>query len=163
MIKTMSQAMEYIGGNRGKGQPLGGSTDAQLHDTPQGRFVSKRGAHPRHIQNEYDMNRYLNALGVTVPDAGMYDDEMLTEYEEGAEPFDADRDMSQVTRDFVPHAAIANWDMLGMHDDNVLRRPDGSLSYVDVGGAGPYRAQGAPKGARHRTIIRCTRWTGCDE
>ena len=142
----MSQAMEYIGGNRGKGQPLGGSTDAQLHDTPQGRFVSKRGAHPRHIQNEYDMNRYLNALGVTVPDAGMYDDEMLTEYEEGAEPFDADRDMSQITRDFVPHAAIANWDMLGMHDDNVLRRPDGSLSYVDVGGAGPYRAQGAPKG-----------------
>lgn len=145
-MSPMAQAMEYIRSNRDKGQSLGGSTGAQLHDTPQGRFVSKRGAHPQHIQNEYDMNRYLNALGVTVPDAGIYDDEMLTGYEEGAEPFYADRDMSQVTRDFVPHAAIANWDMLGMHDDNVLRRPDGSLSYVDVGGAGPYRAQGAPKG-----------------
>ena len=36
--------------------------------------------------------------------------------------------------------------MLGLDNDNALRRPDGDLSYVDVGGAGSYRAQGAPKG-----------------
>ena len=33
-----------------------------------------------------------------------------------------------------------------MDMDNVLIRPDGTPTYVDVGGAGPYRAQGAPKG-----------------
>ena len=29
-----------------------------------------------------------------------------------------------------------------MHNDNALILPDGRISYVDVGGAGPYRAQG---------------------
>ena len=57
------------------------------------------------------------------------------------------RDIRQLQRDFVPHATIANWDILGKVRDNVIRRPDGTLSYVDVGGAGPFRAQGDPKGA----------------
>jgi hypothetical protein len=65
-----------------------------MHSVPQHpsgqRFVSKRGAHPQHILNEFDMNRYLDALGVGVP--------------------------------------------------------DGTPTYVDVGGSGPFRAMGGPKG-----------------
>lgn len=133
---------------------LGGSTGAVLHTLPDGRkVVVKRGAHAAHIRNEYDMNRYLNALGVGVPDASMQEDVdgnplMMTEYEEGAKSPTVD-DKARLREDFVPHALIGNWDVLGNNPriDNVLMRPDGTPTYVDVGGSGPFRAQGAPKGA----------------
>ena len=128
---------------------MGGNAGARGYDLPMGRFVGKRGDSPQHIQNEYDMNRFLNELGVLVPQAHMEDGLMLTQMEEGQRlGFNPSaRDVRQLRRDFVPHATIANWDMLGLDRDNVIRRPDGTLSYVDVGGAGPFRAQGAPKGA----------------
>ena len=134
---------------------MGGSTGARGYDLPMGRFVGKRGDSPQHIQNEYDMNRYLNELGVPVPQAQMQDGLMLTQMEEGQrmgfQPTTGD--MRQLTRDFVPHATIANWDMLGLDRDNVIRRPDGTLSYVDVGGAGAFRAQGAPKGGAFGSTV----------
>ena len=40
-----------------------------------------------------------------------------------------------------------------MFNDNVLRRPDGRLTYVDVGGAGPYRAQGEKKGGAFGPVV----------
>lgn len=128
---------------------MGGSTGARGYDLPMGQFVGKRGNSPQHIQNEFDMNRFLNELGVPVPQAQMQDGLMLTQMEEGQEMGNnpSAGDIRQLQRDFVPHATIANWDMLGMNRDNVIRRPDGTLSYVDLGGAGPFRAQGAPKGA----------------
>ena len=134
---------------------LRGSTGAGLRTLPSGKKVAvKRGGFAggdpeAHINNEYDMNRYLHELGVPVPAATITEERgrptMLTDWEEGAKPVD-EGDIPQLRRDVVPHAAIANWDVLGMDLDNVLRRPDGSLTYVDVGGAGPFRAQGAPKG-----------------
>lgn len=134
---------------------MGGSTGARAYDLPMGRFVGKRGDSPQHIQNEYDMNRFLNELGVPVPQAHMEDGLMLTQMEEGQRlGFNPSaRDVRQLRRDFVPHATIANWDMLGLDRDNVIRRPDGTLSYVDVGGAGPFRAQGAPKGAAFGSTV----------
>ena len=134
---------------------MGGSTGARAYDLPMGRFVGKRGDSLQHIQNEYDMNRFLNELGVPVPQAHMEDGLMLTQMEEGQRlGFNPSaRDVRQLRRDFVPHATIANWDMLGLDRDNVIRRPDGTLSYVDVGGAGPFRAQGAPKGAAFGSTV----------
>ena len=134
---------------------MGGSTGARGYDLPMGRFVGKRGDSPQHIQNEYDMNRFLNELGVPVPQAQMQDGLMLTQMEEGQEMGNnpSAGDIRQLQRDFVPHATIANWDMLGMNRDNVIRRPNGTLSYVDLGGAGPYRAQGAPKGAAFGSTV----------
>ena len=43
--------------------------------------------------------------------------------------------------------------MLGMHNDNAIVLPDGSISYVDVGGGGKYRAQGAPKGSAFGSTV----------
>jgi len=133
---------------------LGGSTGAVLNTLPSGKkVVVKRGAHPKHITNEYDFNRYLNELGVGVPNATLESDDsgqpvMLTDFERGARSpsLSNTQDINRLQRDFVPHAAIANWDVLGMGLDNVLIRPDGTPTYVDVGGSGPYRAQGADKG-----------------
>jgi len=134
---------------------MGGSTGARGYDLPMGQFVGKRGDSPQHIQNEYDMNRFLNELGVPVPQAQMQDGLMLTQMEEGQQMgFNPSaRDIRQLQRDFVPHATIANWDMLGLGRDNVIRRPDGTLSYVDVGGAGAFRAQGAPKGGAFGSTV----------
>jgi len=157
MPSPMDLAMAHIRNRQSDGQNLGGSTGARLHETPQGRFVEKRGNSAEHLLNEYDMNQYLNALGVGVPQASLHQEggrpTMLTEFEEGATHYQPERDSEQVTQDFVPHALVSNWDMLGMHNDNALKRPDGSLSYVDVGGAGPFRAQGAPKGRAFGTSV----------
>ena len=139
------------------GTKLGGSTGARYHDLEDiGRFVTKRGKTPfgrkeDHVHNEYDMNQYLNALGVTVPEASLHEQKnwpvLMSRFQEGR-PFDpsSSSQQEQLTRDFVPHAAIANWDMLGLDYDNLIATPEGKLSYVDLGGAGPFRAQGQPKG-----------------
>lgn len=146
-MSPFEQAFQYLRQNRPQGRFMGGSTGARGYDLPMGQFVGKRGNSLPHILNEFDMNRYLNELGVPVPQAQMQDGLMLTQMEEGQQMGRATpQDIRQLTRDFVPHAAIANWDMLGLGRDNVIRRPDGTLSYVDVGGAGAFRAQGAPKG-----------------
>jgi len=154
-MSPFEQAFDYLRQNRPQGRFMGGSTGARGYDLPMGRFVGKRGDSPQHIQNEYDMNRYLNELGVPVPQAQMQDGLMLTQMEEGQRlGFNPSaRDVRQLRRDFVPHATIANWDMLGLDRDNVIRRPDGTLSYVDVGGAGAFRAQGAPKGGAFGSTV----------
>ena len=151
-MPPMDEAWKWIQGR--EGIPLGGSTGAYLHEPPTGeKFVGKRGAHPAHVLNEFDMNRYLDALGVGVPEAKLFGPSqwpytMLSQFEEGAKPLSLqDKDAVQrVRQDFVPHAAIGNWDALGLDLDNVLMRPDGTPTYVDIGGSGPWRAQGAPKG-----------------
>jgi hypothetical protein len=146
MADPMDSAWQSIQGSMG--EPLGGSTGANLHDTMRGKFVTKRGASPQQATNEFDMNQYLNALGVTVPEASLQEGPtLMTRFQEGR-PFDpsSSSQQEQLARDFVPHAAIANWDMLGQDYDNLIATPEGKLSYVDLGGAGPFRAQGQPKG-----------------
>jgi len=133
---------------------LRGSTGVGLRTLPSGKRVAVKrggfaGGDPEgHVSNEYDMNRYLNELGVAVPKATITNERgrptMLTDWEEGAKPVTYE-DKQKLRQDFVPQALIANWDALGMDMDNVLMRPDGTPTYVDVGGAGPYRAQGARK------------------
>ena len=149
---ALSKAWDYLRTQNPK--YLGGSTGAVLMTLPNGeQVVVKRGAHPKHITNEYDMNRYLDKLGLGVPKATLERDRsgspvMLTEYEEGARQpsLSEPQDVRALRQDFVPQALIANWDVLGQNMDNVLIRPDGTPTYVDVGGAGPYRAQGGEKG-----------------
>jgi len=156
-MSPMEEAWESIRGKEGRVLGDGvfsGYTNPELHELPTGqRFVNKRGAHAQHALNEYDMNRYLNALGVNVPNAALFQHQgkpnMLTQFAEDANPLDLkDRDaVERVRQDFVPHAAIANWDVLGNNLDNVLIGPDGEPTYVDLGGSGPWRGTGDSKGA----------------
>lgn len=43
---------------------------------------------------------------------------------------------------------LANWDVVGLEYDNLLRAPDGRAMRVDTGGTLRYRAMGGPKGAQ---------------
>jgi ADP-ribose pyrophosphatase YjhB (NUDIX family) len=47
---------------------------------------------------------------------------------------------------FAVDAWLSNWDVVGLSNDNLLSRPDGSLVRIDPGGALLYRAQGSLKG-----------------
>lgn len=47
---------------------------------------------------------------------------------------------------FGADAWLANWDVCGLGNDNLLLDPDGSAVRIDVGGALLFRAQGGPKG-----------------
>lgn len=157
MPTPMEEALAHIQSRGDGGSNLGGSTGARLHDTPYGKYVGKRGAHPQHILNEFDINRYLNSVGVGVPNAGLYNDAgsplMLTEFEEDARRIDPSRDKAKIQQDIAPQALVGNWDVTGMFNDNALVRPDGDVSYVDVGGAGAYRAMGAPKNNAFGPIV----------
>lgn len=48
---------------------------------------------------------------------------------------------------FGADAWLANWDSVGLNNDNLLLGPDGNAVRIDVGGSLLYRAQGGPKGA----------------
>ena len=149
MVEPMDDAWRQITEGYATPSYLGGFTGARKQTLPSGEsFVTKPGATQGQSVNEYDMNQYLNALGVGVPEAGLYDNTFLSRFE-NAVPFNVQdfAHRNAVRQDIAPHAAIANWDMLGMTDDNVLIRPDGTPTYVDVGGAGPFRAGGEPKGS----------------
>jgi len=154
MTNALEKAWEHL--RDSDPRYLGGFTGAVLHTLPNGkRVVVKRGAHPKHIINEYDMNRYLNELGVGVPEATLQQDNtgspvFVSDFEEGARRPSLAKpdDRHKLRQDFVPQALIANWDVLGQDLDNVLMRPDRTPTYVDVGGAGPYRAKGGEKGNR---------------
>tara|TARA_S200002703_G_scaffold151470_1_gene150923 strand:- start:4 stop:678 length:675 start_codon:yes stop_codon:yes gene_type:complete len=150
MVTPFDEAFALIeSGARGSQMYPAGSTGARRYNTSEGSFVGKRGAHPQHVMNEFDMNQYLNALGVGVPEAQLRhvgdSPLMLTRFEEGAAPVNFQRDREQLREDYVPHAAIGNWDVIGMEHDNVLHRPSGRLTYVDLGGTGDFRAQGGAK------------------
>ena len=149
MVVPMDEAWHLISQGMGDRYHLGGSTGASKYTLPSGAsFVQKPGGSMGQSANEYDMNQYLNALGVGVPEAALYGNTFMSRFED-AIPYNVENPAhrSAVRQDIAPHAAIANWDILGMVDDNVLIRPDGTPTYVDVGGAGPYRAMGSPKGA----------------
>lgn len=52
---------------------------------------------------------------------------------------------ADVGRHYMADALLGNWDVAGMHDDNVLWRPDGAAVRIDQGGTLEFRAMGAKK------------------
>ena len=52
----------------------------------------------------------------------------------------------QAMEGFAVDAWLANWDVVGLDYDNLVRSSDGNILRLDVGGSLLYRAQGEPKG-----------------
>lgn len=139
---------------------LGGSTGAMLmrDRSTDELYVLKRGAHPEQAQTEYDTNKFLGSLGVPVPESYLQEDEegfvYLTKFIKGQplweylehHPEQEDRIKTKLRDHFSGHALVGNWDVIGLEDDNVLVDDEGNPYYIDLGGSGPWRAQGDPKG-----------------
>ena len=118
-------------------------------------WVRKQGANLAHIKNEYEFMKYLDFIGVNVPECFMDDRYLFTKFIDGevmgTNP--SEEVIQELASDYVAHCLIANWDMIGMDGDNVIVTPDDEVYYVDLGGAGPYRALGEKKGDSFGPVV----------
>lgn len=142
---------------------LGGSTGAELvRDPATGElYVRKAGADAGHIREEMTADRIYTAAGASVPEGRLYDTaagpvkltrylgddaETLASFYARATPAEIADVRTQLRKHFVLDALLANYDVAGAGNDNVLI-VRGQAYRVDNGGALRYRAMGAPKGA----------------
>lgn len=141
-------------------QSLGGSTGAQLIESPQTGllYVRKSGSSPAHLREEYATDASYRALGVATPDSRLYDTPQgpvkLSAYIEGSQtlgaylstatPEQRTAILNQIRGGFVADALLANWDVVGLSRDNILVK-DGIAYRIDNGGALRFRAMGALK------------------
>ena len=141
---------------------LPGNTKPKLYETPDGKqYVIKTGKSKDHIKNEAAADAIYRALGVPVPNSGLttmngklvkygefiHGAQTLDEWQVGKSPSEVNAMRKQLSKHFVADAVIANWDVIGLTDDNILIK-NGVAYRVDNGGALKYHATGGPKGAK---------------
>jgi hypothetical protein len=133
---------------------LGGSTGALLVQKNGIKFVKKTAADENHLANEVRSLKYFSQMGVQVPKVEQYikGEAVYLEYIEGKELGKIDNSSeqykkacSEISKKFIAHALMMNWDVIGMNLDNVMIKPDGTPVFIDVGGSMGYRAQGGIK------------------
>ena len=139
-----------------KVKSLGGSTGAMLMKDANGnKFVVKEGNSPEHVRSEAATNDIYKAAGVAVPDHYLDESDpdapkQVTKFIDG-EPLSQvdgdlrDRAIADIQKGFAVDALVANWDVIGMEQDNILVTPDGKAYRADNGGSLRFRAQGAGK------------------
>ena len=135
---------------------LGGSTGALLKQDSNGnKWVVKKGNSEAHIESEHLADNLYAAMGAPVAKATMETGEdgrqtKVAEFISGTplgelEPDAKEAASAELRKHFVADAIVANWDVIGMEEDNVLVTPDGVPMRIDNGGSLKFRAQGAPK------------------
>jgi hypothetical protein len=135
---------------------LGGSTGATLSEDASGnRYVVKGGNSAEHIRGEAAANSIYRAAGVPVPRSRLDETDesspkQVSEYVK-AKPLasvtgDArEKAIAEICKGFAADALLANWDVVGLDQDNILVPDSGPPLRVDNGGALTFRAQGKPK------------------
>lgn len=134
---------------------LGGSTGAVLAEDAGGaRYVLKKGASEQHIREESLADRLYGAMGVDVPEhtivetasgpvkvARFIDGTPLSQLK-GARREAA---VAKLREGFSADALLANHDVVGLAEDNILVDKAGRVWRIDNGGALRFRAQGKAK------------------
>lgn len=139
---------------------LGGSTGAQLVEDPKtgNLFVMKSGNSDEHIESEYYADEAYRVLGVSVPEARLYQagarkvklarfiqgGVSLRDYLAKATAKEREAILDQIAKCFAVDAILGNYDVVGMEQDNILIK-DGIAWRIDNGGSMEFRAQGARK------------------
>lgn len=144
----------YDGTRLELGKSAGGSNGARwAFDGEGNRWLLKsyRGDADR-IATELLANRVYAAMGAKVADAGTIevDGKPALTYktldgEERPYTFRDNGPSEAVGAHYMVDALLANWDFVGMTDDNIMWDPDGNPFRVDQGGTFEYRAQGQKK------------------
>ena len=111
-----------------------------------------------HLKSEAEADAIYRAMGVDVPVSGFVGGVKMGAFLEGAETLNnwksknfGDKKAIQamhkeISKNFVLDAVTANWDVVGMTQDNIMIK-DGKPFRIDNGGALSYRAQGGLKGS----------------
>lgn len=118
------------------------------------RFYVKYAKSDEHARNEVLANQLYELAGVPMPEVTIGDDgrSVASKIVQGTDVLklqDAMKDekvLSQIRRNMVIDAWLANWDVVGQVYDNIVVA-DGVGYRIDAGGSLLYRAQGGAKGA----------------
>lgn len=134
-----------------KGPQLGSNPGGTYSDHEGKDWYVKQSKSDHHAKNEMLANKLYGHLGVPTPD------HTLVKTSKGLgtaspiipiknhNPYDQ-KDVSAIQKHLGAHALLANWDTIGLNNDNQAHTPKG-MTTMDAGGSLNYRAQGAPKGA----------------
>jgi len=139
---------------------LGGSNGAAIYEDEDGnKYVLKFPPSESHAKNEVLASRLYGLAGVPMPHYELASrDGKLGVYSPYMEDIDTNglnsalnkndsKYLDKLREDFGADAWLANWDVAGLANDNVISDKDGDPIRVDPGGSLIYRAQGSPKGA----------------
>jgi 2'-5' RNA ligase len=138
------------------GKSAGGSNGARWADHQDGsRYLVKQyGGDRDRIATELTANAVYRVMGARVPEAGtikLHNGKEALAYPslDGAPKpyvFHDGPPSKEVGNHFMTDALLANWDVAGLEDDNILWGKDGAPFRVDQGGTLEYRAMGGTKG-----------------
>lgn len=133
------------------GPQLGSNPGFQGEDENGNKFYVKQSKSPDHAKNELLAAALYNAAGSPIlkyhplPDGKG----IATQWQEPDKPGGAANftpaEKKAAQAEFATHAWLANWDAVGLQNDN-QQIIGGKPHTVDLGGSLLYRAQGAPKG-----------------
>jgi hypothetical protein len=135
--------------------PAGGTNGARIALDPEGiRWLVKyyRG-NPDRVATELLANAIYRELDILVPEAGIGNwqrpngEEWITctyPMLEGT-PKRWSEPNTLLAEGFVADALLANWDVIGLEQDNILWTEDGTPIRIDQGGTFMFRAQGMTK------------------
>lgn len=143
------------------GEKPGGSAPGGLYTDESGqKWLVKgnlQGKDEDRARNEVLASKLMAAAGIPAPEYQLVDlgseygggMGVATKWEDGLGAFNPKSvsQMSAVKKQFAVHAWLGNWDVIGLSNDNMMVRPDGSLVNIDPGGSILYRAQGKMKDA----------------
>lgn len=133
------------------GRQMGSNPGGVYKDESGKEFYMKQSKSDDHAKNENLANHLYRHLGVPVPDT------KLITHSNGKlgtassimhiKPFDPHNKnhVQEIGKHFAAHAFVANWDAVGLANDNQVLGPKG-MTTIDAGGSLNYRAQGSPKG-----------------
>lgn len=129
-----------------------GSNKGGLYEAPDGtRWYCKFPPNPDHAKSELLAAALYEAAGVAVPHVkpvmrdGVFG--IASKWQDGLSTVSADKLASAkgAHAGFAVDAWLANYDAVGLANDNMQLAKDGSVLRVDVGGSLEYRAQGKKK------------------
>jgi len=136
-------------------------TGPQTGSNPGGKFKDKNGvewyckfpADKNVAMNEILAAKFYEMLGVSVPNLKLVEKGgktgIASKWVDGMSKATAAKlaKAKGVHEAFAIDAWLANWDVVGLSNDNLMLNKDGAAVHVDVGGSLVYRAQGGEKGA----------------
>lgn len=143
---AMYKVGKQMGSNEG-----GLYTNVVYPEEKQGLFYVKFYEDPNQGHMENVANAIYRKLGVQAPESDMViiggRVAFVSKIIEGHTEMDREsmRSSDSVKKGFVADAFLANWDVIGLEFDNILRGSDGKPYRIDNGGALTFRARGALK------------------
>lgn len=130
-----------------------GSNEGGWYEDPEtgGRYYVKFYQSPGQARAEYIANAVYHQLDISAISSRLIEIDgrlaIVSPEIKGAKPTteEQQKKSTDVAEGFIADAYLANWDVIGLVNDNIVAGEDGRLYRVDNGGSLTYRAMGSVK------------------